>query len=629
MMKQFFLLTILSIFSLELWAQGGVGINNDNSAPDNSAMLDVKSTDKGVLIPRMTMAQRDLIPSPATGLLVFQTDNTAGFYYYDGMAWTAVSSAATADWTISGNDLYNVNTGNTGIGTTTPNGALHVNGTGASTNTTQEYRVYAIDVNGSFAGASDGSFVDVAFNVPQNIVNIASSVTLDVNLAGDLDGAFGFPIQPFVLWNPNGGGFVNLAGGNVTPSSTTETCGDTSNATSSYVSTNIANLNVTTDVAGSTAIIFRVEDYGGAFDAICGAQGLWFEFVFTYTVPIFEPAVIVDNGDLQLSNLSGNGNIPVYLDNDGRVQAAQGTGPLMVRNPDGTVMMQNYIEQSITIGNQPWDVTNPTYLNGYSQAILEVRGGTQRPLYGGNIREYDSTGTNNSNPFLPRVHGNGHIDILDNFGIHADYNIAGGNFFAHSDARIKNVLGRSNKEADLDLLNTIKVTNYKYIDTKAKGDRVTKKVIAQELREAYPEAVTLTSQMIPNIYQHSAIQEGWINITRADVKVGDVVEYYTTEGEIETRHTTIVVAVEEDRFRIAGEVEEERAFIYGKRVNDFHVVDYDALTTLNISATQELLRRIEKLEAENAALKVQKQAFDHLKAEVEAMKTLLNSTSSK
>lgn len=61
-----------------------VGINTDASTPDNSAMLDVKSTEKGMLIPRMTAAQRDLIASPATGLLVYQTDGTSGFYFNQG-----------------------------------------------------------------------------------------------------------------------------------------------------------------------------------------------------------------------------------------------------------------------------------------------------------------------------------------------------------------------------------------------------------------------------------------------------------------------------------------------------------------------------------------------------------------
>ena len=67
---------------------GQVGINTNGTAPDGSAMLDVKSTDKGILIPRMTASQRTGISSAAIGLLVYQTDAPAGFYYYNGTAWS-------------------------------------------------------------------------------------------------------------------------------------------------------------------------------------------------------------------------------------------------------------------------------------------------------------------------------------------------------------------------------------------------------------------------------------------------------------------------------------------------------------------------------------------------------------
>ena len=82
---------LLFVFSGSALSAQNVGINGDNSNPDPSAMLDVKSTDKGMLIPRMTQAQRTLIASPATGLLVYQTDGTDGFYFYNGTAWTALS----------------------------------------------------------------------------------------------------------------------------------------------------------------------------------------------------------------------------------------------------------------------------------------------------------------------------------------------------------------------------------------------------------------------------------------------------------------------------------------------------------------------------------------------------------
>ncbi|MEC8032571.1 MAG: hypothetical protein VX119_04760, partial [Bacteroidota bacterium] len=89
------LLTLLFLSSVfcttGVYAQNvGVG----TSSPDNSAKLDITSTDGGLLIPRMTEAQRDAIASPATGLMIFQTDGTVGFYYYDGAAWTAIGSGS-------------------------------------------------------------------------------------------------------------------------------------------------------------------------------------------------------------------------------------------------------------------------------------------------------------------------------------------------------------------------------------------------------------------------------------------------------------------------------------------------------------------------------------------------------
>lgn len=69
-----------------------VSINNTGAAPDSSAMLDVQSTTQGFLLPRMTKAQRDAIPNPAQGLMIFQTDNTDGFYYYNDSAWNYVGT---------------------------------------------------------------------------------------------------------------------------------------------------------------------------------------------------------------------------------------------------------------------------------------------------------------------------------------------------------------------------------------------------------------------------------------------------------------------------------------------------------------------------------------------------------
>src|SRR5256885_17138126 len=69
---------------------GSTGIGT--TTPDASSLLEINSTTQGLLISRMTKSQRDAIVSPATGLMIYQTNNTPGFYYYSGSAWVAVSA---------------------------------------------------------------------------------------------------------------------------------------------------------------------------------------------------------------------------------------------------------------------------------------------------------------------------------------------------------------------------------------------------------------------------------------------------------------------------------------------------------------------------------------------------------
>jgi hypothetical protein len=101
----------LLIVATSSFAQN-VGINSDGSAPDGSAMLDVSSTEKGFLPPRMTSAQRNAISSPAVGLLVYQTDGVAGYYFYTGAAWLPLSDGSATKVTAGTNITV------TGVGTT-------------------------------------------------------------------------------------------------------------------------------------------------------------------------------------------------------------------------------------------------------------------------------------------------------------------------------------------------------------------------------------------------------------------------------------------------------------------------------------------------------------------------------
>lgn len=76
---------------------GAGSVGAGTTTPHASAMLDIPSTTKGLLIPRMGKASRDAISSPATGLLIFQTDDIPGFYYYTGSLWRSATELANAN----------------------------------------------------------------------------------------------------------------------------------------------------------------------------------------------------------------------------------------------------------------------------------------------------------------------------------------------------------------------------------------------------------------------------------------------------------------------------------------------------------------------------------------------------
>ncbi|MCT4628971.1 phage tail protein [Winogradskyella sp.] len=81
-MKRFVILLYIAI-GQSLIAQVGIG----TTTPDNSSILDVESDEKGILIPRMTALERIGIIAPAEGLMVFQTNDVKGFYFFDGTSW--------------------------------------------------------------------------------------------------------------------------------------------------------------------------------------------------------------------------------------------------------------------------------------------------------------------------------------------------------------------------------------------------------------------------------------------------------------------------------------------------------------------------------------------------------------
>jgi len=201
--------------------------------------------------------------------------------------------------------------------------------------------------------------------------------------------------------------------------------------------------------------------------------------------------------------------------------------------------------------------------------------------------------------------------VVDNgstsgISIRADGNILtnGAAFIAISDKRIKNILGITNTATDLSTLNKIEVTDYKYKDEVSNGSGLQKKVIAQQLQEVYPRAIVTNQGIIPNVF---AVAKETKVLTQSTIIITTKAHEFATGDKVKlilekTGEKQLVVTVIDANTFSVSEAINDKVFVYGKHVNDLLTVDYDAVSMLNVSATQELSKQIEQLKAENAKL---------------------------
>jgi hypothetical protein len=121
------LIFILSVMMSSATFSQGIVISDDaNATPYSSAILDVQSTAKGFLPPRMTTSDRIAIIGPANGLVVYDT-NEESLFLYNGTGWLPLVTDSENQWESDGSNIFR-NTGNVGIGTSSPQYPLHLLG---------------------------------------------------------------------------------------------------------------------------------------------------------------------------------------------------------------------------------------------------------------------------------------------------------------------------------------------------------------------------------------------------------------------------------------------------------------------------------------------------------------------
>lgn len=170
---------------------GSAGIGT--LTPNTSSVIDMASTTQGMLAPRMNKTQRDAIATPATGLLIYQTNATPGFYFYDGSGWKPISTkgATTALnnlTTTSINQSLLPNADNT-IDLGSPSlrwNEIYVNSVKFLDGTTQST---AATGGGSYTA---GTGISIAGSVISNTgdTDASNDVTTTTNHSGDITGVY-------------------------------------------------------------------------------------------------------------------------------------------------------------------------------------------------------------------------------------------------------------------------------------------------------------------------------------------------------------------------------------------------------------------------------------------------------
>jgi hypothetical protein len=217
-----------------------------------------------------------------------------------------------------------------------------------------------------------------------------------------------------------------------------------------------------------------------------------------------------------------------------------------------------------------------------------------------NVQGFSSTATwtGSLGDGATNVNGSGAQSV----SIAADAAILASVFLATSDRRIKTKLSLTDSVKDLKTLMGIEVTDYQLKDTVTNGSAQHKKVIAQQVEEVYPQAVSRQKGVVPDIYQKASVKEGWVQLA-TDLKVGERVRLILPSGD----SVEDVLEVRSDSFRTSLKNPADELVVYGREVSDFRNVDYTAISMLNVSATQQLKHEkdaeMQVLRDENAALR--------------------------
>jgi hypothetical protein len=243
-------------------------------------------------------------------------------------------------------------------------------------------------------------------------------------------------------------------------------------------------------------------------------------------------------------------------------------------------------------------------------AVLEVNGTSTVNSYSSAIRRFFNAGG---------VNFSSSVGSWGNFSIRASGSIGtSGYFVAHSgtwqasDSRIKTNINDVTDASALEKLRLLEPKTYTYIDTNEQGDTTVYGFIAQEVSNVFPEAVKISENVIPNIYELSNVSDSnvitFTNFNTSDLltsnvtskihvrSVYDKVERLTLDEVIDAKS----IRVKEDLTNMIGSIDDtgnvvsgNQVFVMGQEVDNFNILKKEYIFTIATAALQEVDRQLQ------------------------------------
>jgi len=598
-MKNYLLIIALLIFG-QIYAQTGIG----TTTPHASAKLEVSATNKGFLPPRVTLSSNTdatTIPSPAEGLLVYNTGNNsglvAGYYYWNGANWATIATAIAAGYGVAASEMQKIYDG---VGNATT-----INSTGV-TFTVPTSGTYLFDF--SCSGTNNNGTLTMNFYVRDGSTVLKSD--MQTSYSNNVHAEYNGKVEVNLVTGKTYNVLVNTSSGGIYSSDYCRV----------YMKQMSGNLPINQHMAN---INFQLNNNYLSNDG--DNEGIRIDNSGKVGIGTTTPgtSLHIENGNIFGSDPSVTTSPSMYIYNNNNASTTAHSS-LAIRtngggggNPYLSFDVNGVRGVSMGIDNADGDkfkIQNNWNLNNIATPALTITSdnrigiGTASPaaslhVASSVVQSVGAYGFLNANGNV----GAGGTTQNISYSIQADQRIRAPEYNAFSDSRIKKDIMRLNSDKQLAELNKLKVVNYSYIDQLLNGNKIKTGFIAQELEEVNAQFINQANDFIPSVFalaQSVSINEGLLQLTTEKphgFEKGDLVKLYA-QGKKE-----FILRIEEVRnsqsFSVKGWSESlDNIFIYGKQVKDFRAIDFDQITALSVGAIQELSKQIENLKRENSTL---------------------------